>query len=110
MLYLNKGEIILTDVDFENTEAQHNGMGHNIFFSEGVSDDQTYDAVGIITSTKNTSAEPCNFLGVNNVPAPCGRFIWKGGSVTGHNIDMNPGQDNDERFNPFLNLNRIDEV
>ena len=47
-----------------------------------------------------------------NIPRPCGKFRWISGSVTGHNIDMNPYQSDDdpERFNPFLNLSRLDIV
>ena len=85
-------------------------MPWHFLLREGGSDDLTYGAPGIITSTKLTAASPCSFFGVNDVPAPCGRFIWRGGSITGHNIDMNPGQDSNERFLPFLNLNRVDEV
>ena len=72
---------------------------------------------GIITATKinrecTRSQYHANFV------QPCGKFSWIGGSVTGHNIDMNPFQDSDgdkfseinERFNPFLNLNRLSDV
>ena len=50
-----------------------------------------YSAPGIITANKRSTDNSCAFLGDEiNVPAPCGRFVWKGGSVKGHNIDMNP--------------------
>ena len=73
---------------------------------------------GIITATPWNWVECEN--GFGDRPAPCGRFEWRGGSVTGHNIDIDPyaayQKDSDGNllyfvlFNPFLNLIQLSEV
>ena len=53
--------------------------------------DHYYSVPGIITATKkdNICGEE-KLWSIPNIAAPCGKFSWIGGSVTGHNIDMNP--------------------
>ena len=43
---------------------------------------------GIITATSDSLTGCAD--GFGGRPKPCGRFEWRGGSVTGHNIDINP--------------------
>ena len=50
--------------------------------------DRYYEVPGIITATSK-GVEGCAG-GFGDRPKPCGRFEWRGGSVIGHNIDMNP--------------------
>lgn len=80
--------------------------------------DRVLAVPGIITATSESWWGCAN--GFGDRPAPCGRFEWRGGSVTGHNIDMNPytpsEKDSDGNwiydysFQPFLNLIHLDEV
>ena len=116
------GQVLLTNVDFENTEASSSSMVYgpdltvDTDFEVGLSH-KIYAVPGIITATKDRYvAWKESHNGDEGISAPSGRFIWNGGSVTGHNIDMNPTlwgsepHDRYERFSPFLNLNRLEEV
>ena len=119
VIHIYKGEVILTDVDFENTEASSESMawGEDFLVPEWLTTvyhDKYYAVAGIISATKKefyTNENNIVWDASERVPAPSGKFTWKGGSVTGHNIDMNPMKIDDyERFVPFLSLNRLELV
>ena len=98
VINLYDGEIVLENVDFENTEAATASMAWSMSFdinprTEIGYTDRNYAVPGIITSSKNyLPAYPDNdgWKSTVEIPAPRGKFTWIGGSVTGHNIDMNP--------------------
>ena len=90
-------------------------------------DDRIYSVPGIITATKSTWE-----VDNGDIPYSSGTFVWDGGIVDGHNIDMYPFYESEdykygnlnratftddksysfksERFSPFLNLNRVARV
>ena len=125
MINIYLGSVVLTNVDFRNTEASEYSVPYGTFPSDTSGsdiglDDRIYSVPGIITATKldNFCWRPCDARASFNkdMPAPSGSFIWNGGTVYGHNIDMNPGVGvkaggtEYERFSPFLNLSRLDNV
>ena len=86
----------MTNVDFENTEAWLSMAYSEEFPIESGMElgltDKFYEVPGIITAIPGDNATENNNDAWSkfNVPSPRGRFIWNGGSVVGHNIDMNP--------------------
>ena len=78
-------------------------------------DSFSVEKMDLITSIKNKCANwiDDSYSSSAFVASPSGRFIWNGGSVIGHNIDMNPiakSEMSELWFLPFLNLSHLDEV
>ena len=83
-------------------------VGDSIAGTEFGLNQEIYTVPGIITATKFNESLWKTDQETTTVPAPSGKFIWNGGNVSGHNIDMNPASVDYERFAPFLNLKLLD--